>query len=152
MYLILTLYCWFLLYIRFSLFFFSSRRRHTSCALVTGVQTCALPIYAPAPFEIAGHLEAAGEDHAVDFVFLAVGDEALLGQALDAFGVGHVDQLDIRPVERRIELVPRHRPLAPKAVVRLQRFVGQFGIASFSASVCLYLYFSVVPFSFIYQI
>src|SRR3546814_3779944 len=26
------------------LFFFSSRRRQTSCALVTGVQTCALPI------------------------------------------------------------------------------------------------------------
>src|SRR3546814_18124422 len=26
--------------------FFSSRRRHTRCALVTGVQTCALPIYA----------------------------------------------------------------------------------------------------------
>src|SRR3546814_765890 len=30
--------CWYL-------FFFSSRRRHTRCALVTGVQTCALPIY-----------------------------------------------------------------------------------------------------------
>src|SRR3546814_5107443 len=33
-------------------FFFSSRRRHTRCALVTGVQTCALPIcehYGPAP-------------------------------------------------------------------------------------------------------
>src|SRR3546814_3614996 len=28
-------------------FFFSSRRRHTSCALVTGVQTCALPISPP---------------------------------------------------------------------------------------------------------
>src|SRR3546814_5546304 len=28
------------------LFFFSSRRRHTRCALVTGVQTCALPICA----------------------------------------------------------------------------------------------------------
>src|SRR3546814_19338607 len=26
-------------------FFLSSRRRHTRCALVTGVQTCALPIY-----------------------------------------------------------------------------------------------------------
>src|SRR3546814_1443014 len=26
------------------IFFFSSRRRHTRCALVTGVQTCALPI------------------------------------------------------------------------------------------------------------
>src|SRR3546814_18712890 len=28
-----------------SMFFFSSRRRHTRCALVTGVQTCALPIW-----------------------------------------------------------------------------------------------------------
>src|SRR3546814_12879305 len=26
------------------IFFFSSRRRHTRCALMTGVQTCALPI------------------------------------------------------------------------------------------------------------
>src|SRR3546814_6786394 len=31
-------------------FFFSSRRRHTRCALVTGVQTCALPIYLHWPF------------------------------------------------------------------------------------------------------
>src|SRR3546814_9066425 len=30
----------------FFVFFFSSRRRHTRCALVTGVQTCALPISA----------------------------------------------------------------------------------------------------------
>src|SRR3546814_1981507 len=30
--------------ISFIVFFFSSRRRHTRCALVTGVQTCALPI------------------------------------------------------------------------------------------------------------
>src|SRR3546814_1409689 len=28
----------------FVVFFFASRRRHMSCALVTGVQTCALPI------------------------------------------------------------------------------------------------------------
>src|SRR3546814_9602028 len=27
------------------MFFFSSIRRHTRCALVTGVQTCALPIW-----------------------------------------------------------------------------------------------------------
>src|SRR3546814_19574077 len=27
------------------MFFFSSRRRHTRCALVTGVQKCALPIF-----------------------------------------------------------------------------------------------------------
>src|SRR3546814_9753090 len=31
------------------LFFFSSRRRHTRCALVTGVQTCALPILGDTP-------------------------------------------------------------------------------------------------------
>src|SRR3546814_3831044 len=30
-------------------FFVSSRRRHTRCALVTGVQTCALPISENAP-------------------------------------------------------------------------------------------------------
>src|SRR3546814_9295872 len=35
--------CW------FYVFFFSSRRRHTSCALVTGVQACALPISKTAP-------------------------------------------------------------------------------------------------------
>src|SRR3546814_2089886 len=33
-----------------SFFFFSSRRRHTRCALVTGVQTCALPIFFLAQF------------------------------------------------------------------------------------------------------
>src|SRR3546814_10805973 len=39
--------CWYLLVFDCPLnivFFFSSRRRHTRCALVTGVQTCALPI------------------------------------------------------------------------------------------------------------
>src|SRR3546814_8084875 len=32
------------MYLLCMFFFFSSRRRHTRCALVTGVQTCALPI------------------------------------------------------------------------------------------------------------
>src|SRR3546814_885129 len=36
----------------FIFFFFSSRGRHTICALVTGVQTCALPIYRQ--WEVAG--------------------------------------------------------------------------------------------------
>src|SRR3546814_9434049 len=31
--------------------FFSSRRRHTRCALVTGVQTCALPIFSRSDIE-----------------------------------------------------------------------------------------------------
>src|SRR3546814_1524565 len=37
-----------LLFVFLFLFFFSSRRRHTRCALVTGVQTCALPIWTDA--------------------------------------------------------------------------------------------------------
>src|SRR3546814_6525076 len=41
-------------------YFFSSRRRHTRCALVTGVQTCALPIFLAAPRAARGqHLAAA---------------------------------------------------------------------------------------------
>src|SRR3546814_2833504 len=34
------------------MFLFSSRRRHTICALVTGVQTCALPISPAAVYEL----------------------------------------------------------------------------------------------------
>src|SRR3546814_4183828 len=43
------------------LFFFSSRRRHTRCALVTGVQTCALPIFPM--MAIATLLDAPVEDY-----------------------------------------------------------------------------------------
>src|SRR3546814_5603893 len=47
--LLVCVYCWLGVYdeVRFyiAFFFFSSRRRHTRCALVTGVQTCALPIW-----------------------------------------------------------------------------------------------------------
>src|SRR3546814_1141222 len=47
---LLILLCFWLLYFAIIyflfFFFFSSRRRHTRCALVTGVQTCALPICA----------------------------------------------------------------------------------------------------------
>src|SRR3546814_3856338 len=46
--LVLMLWCflWFVSYVYGDVVvvFFSSRRRHTRCALVTGVQTCALPI------------------------------------------------------------------------------------------------------------
>src|SRR3546814_4086730 len=42
---VLFLFVWLLIFfLMFCCFFFSSRRRHTRCALVTGVQTCALPI------------------------------------------------------------------------------------------------------------
>src|SRR3546814_10697950 len=41
----LVFYFYLYYYYLFLFFFFSSRRRHPRCALVTGVQTCALPIY-----------------------------------------------------------------------------------------------------------
>src|SRR3546814_9377173 len=64
-------------------FFFSSRRRHTRCALVTGVQTCALPIW---PVRGRGRLprdeerskrsdarDRAAEDQPVDIVGALIG-------------------------------------------------------------------------------
>src|SRR3546814_8539051 len=41
------LLCYYTCFFVFVLFFFLSSRRHTRCALVTGVQTCALPISFP---------------------------------------------------------------------------------------------------------
>src|SRR3546814_12153711 len=42
--------------------FFASRRRHTSCALVTGVQTCALPIF-PTELDDATGQKLGGRGH-----------------------------------------------------------------------------------------
>src|SRR3546814_14537013 len=69
----------------FFIFFFSSRRRHTRCALVTGVQTCALPIYLADLFE--RHREALGH-------FLGRGLAALLVEELAAGADQLVDRLD----------------------------------------------------------
>src|SRR3546814_4431063 len=44
------------------MFLFSSRRRHTRCALVTGVQTCALPIFAMRGGGFKPHMLRATED------------------------------------------------------------------------------------------
>src|SRR3546814_5448574 len=41
-------------------FFFSSRRRHTRCALVTGVQTCALPIFSIVGIQLQQDLGLSG--------------------------------------------------------------------------------------------
>src|SRR3546814_7879122 len=46
-------------------FFFSSRRRHTRCALVTGVQTCALPIYRRRAVVLPGQVADTPAQHTV---------------------------------------------------------------------------------------
>src|SRR3546814_2827896 len=65
------------------LFFFSSRRRHTRCALVTGVQTCALPISTvpgtAAADDSASYRERLPQDEVIYFVLpdrFANGDPA----------------------------------------------------------------------------
>src|SRR3546814_15039641 len=59
-------------------FFFSSGRRHTRCALVTGVQTCALPILV---FNEQGPLKSAYRQFNIDGI--TPGDDyAAIGQAV----------------------------------------------------------------------
>src|SRR3546814_6438901 len=69
-------------------FFFSSRRRHTRCALVTGVQTCALPIFALQRLELVGYDDV--QTLAVQAAQLrhAVGCGAELVAAMDEVDMG----------------------------------------------------------------
>src|SRR3546814_8589974 len=60
----------------FCFFFFSSRRRHTRCALVTGVQTCALPISPLPPLREAVRVHGLSASKALGQNFLF--DEQLL--------------------------------------------------------------------------
>src|SRR3546814_8972350 len=75
---------------RFSLLFFASRRRHTRCALVTGVQTCALPICADLVAELARAAVAGGTEHRRDAVRddRAVAARQSAGAARWLFSVG----------------------------------------------------------------
>src|SRR3546814_2188925 len=72
-------------------FFFSSRRRHTRCALVTGVQTCALPI-----FRDAEPVLAASEIGVVMMLFvigLELSPSRLKVMRKPVFGVGGAQML-----------------------------------------------------------
>src|SRR3546814_11769407 len=103
-------------------FFFSSRRRHTRCALVTGVQTCALPILADRP----------AEDDAVSGVFggarkrdLAERDAFRRNE--DAFGVEPVEQI-IEPLAFLADpVLGRDRPAVAKNGSRFHRIAAELG-------------------------
>src|SRR3546814_3356847 len=79
------------------LFFFSSSRRHTICALVTGVQTCALPIFAQALGDEPDRRRVAVEIGERHFGFGIDADDRLRIVLARQFGEdrgGGVDHLD----------------------------------------------------------
>src|SRR3546814_9320096 len=91
------------------LFFLSSRRRHTRCALVTGVQTCALPIYARIHFRqhrrrqrrgglaqaLAARMRGAERDH-----FPAV--RAMAGEAAERLPAEHEAEIGNASCRERV--------------------------------------------------
>src|SRR3546814_6837383 len=103
--------------------FFSSRRRHTRCALVTGVQTCALPISGGlADWWAAGcRLQAAVQ---ADELVARVG-----GWTTAKEGRGWVDG----------------QTWTALGETRCSRLRAEIGRASCRERVCQYVYNSVVP-------
>src|SRR3546814_2400563 len=90
-------------------FFFASRRRHTRCALVTGVQTCALPI------SIAGRPPPTSA-------------EPLPGEvSQQVVGFGAFAALE------------RGKPTGEGSVVRIAEFFLEIGRASCRERVCQYV-------------
>src|SRR3546814_12314734 len=108
------------------LFFFSSRRRHTRCALVTGVQTCALPI-----FDIGDKLGRRAVAKGAD----AVDEErlALWKNGRHRIVEGSCDRIAVQP-PARLRLAPAEGDI-------------EIGRASGRERVCQYVYISVVAVS-----
>src|SRR3546814_6460656 len=93
------------------LFFFSSRRRHTRCALVTGVQTCALPISHEE--DTRPGFETGGQQRAVVAEKVAPGEVGALEQ-ID-FGHHEIADLVTRFLDRLGKAVATERTLATRS-------------------------------------
>src|SRR3546814_6565870 len=82
----MVVFFWLIL-LRCGFFFFSSRRRHTRCALVTGVQTCALPILAGVVASARAATGQAGMGMSYELDAIAA---AVIGGTSLAGGVGRI--------------------------------------------------------------
>src|SRR3546814_6704624 len=118
-----------------SIFFFSSRRRHTRCALVTGVQTCALPIlgvrldngvrlenvYVPAGGEIPDRTENPKFGQKIDFLERMVAWSAQLDKPTILVGDFNVAPLecDVWSHKQLLNVVS-HTPIECEMLARLQ--------------------------------
>src|SRR3546814_1838966 len=106
-------------------FFFSSRRRHTRCALVTGVQTCALPIYRRGGQAVAGLLGVAG--------LQSVGADVAVEQRVA------VALADVAPGELLLPVVVIVLGMVQDRALGEGRQVAQTGRASCRERVCQYV-------------
>src|SRR3546814_10609964 len=98
------------------MFFFSSRRRHTRCALVTGVQTCALPI----------------SGSKLNIAALANDLEVSLGAVREALSMLQSEALVISEPQRGYTV----SPVSPK---ELSDITEEIGRASCRERVCQYV-------------
>src|SRR3546814_4512256 len=110
--------------ILFCIFFFSSRRRHTRCALVTGVQTCALPIFAAARLVV-------GKRNASSPRCRFAQEEGRSGGRINLVPVMHFDDLDVpilAEASRRVLHQSGEQVNAQGCVTRLQNGNGLGGL------------------------
>src|SRR3546814_8215402 len=89
--------------------FFSSRRRHTRCALVTGAQTCALPIWCEVYLPGAGWIGLdptsgllAGEGHIPRACSAEPCSASPITGAVDKNDVIFSHRMDVRSEARRV--------------------------------------------------
>src|SRR3546814_566098 len=101
LYLVLGVYLFFLV------FFFSSRRRHTRCALVTGVQTCALPISKDTPGFVLNYFLVPFNNDAIRLIEAGVAEPADVDRAIKAglgYKMGPCELLDLIGLDTQVLL------------------------------------------------
>src|SRR6266403_1850384 len=84
----------------------------------------AIDLYAAAALETRVDLKSCREDDAVDRILLAVDNERVLGNAIDASTVG-IDEHDVLAIEGVKILIIESRALAKQTIPGLERFGGR---------------------------
>src|SRR3546814_269699 len=115
----------------FNFFFFSSRRRHTRCALVTGVQTCALPIFGHLPRRCSSAPQSNRDSGAIRVRNFARAYRIALSHGRFHYADGASPGVDLRTnAHRNAELIrnmPDKRALECGYAERLQMLLEHLG-------------------------
>src|SRR3546814_4523174 len=110
------------------MFFFSSRRRHTRCALVTGVQTCALPIYYLRGRQVLKRaLVLVDSRHGlkeIDLEIMKMLDDAAVSYHLVLTKADKVKASELQDVEQRTAEEARKHPAAHPEIITTSSETG----------------------------